>query len=135
MGEESMKKLACGAWLAAVVLVQCFGRTGATRAKRGGFLAQLDLDFGGDDLATVSSTDGDSQDVKAGQGVAFGVGGWFRPGANPCRSRSQALLGYKYATTAADNADINVSRVVFELNGIYRFTNDWYRRRAGSRTT
>jgi hypothetical protein len=92
---------------------------------RGGFMTQLDLDFGGDDLATVSFEDGDSQDIEAGQGVTFSVGGWFRPVASS-PFEVQALLGYKYTTTAAENADINVSRVVLALNGVYRFDNGAY---------
>ena len=28
--------------------------------------------------------------------------------------------------TAADNADIKVTRTMLQLNGIYRFANDWY---------
>ena len=93
--------------------------------KRGGFLVRMDLEFGGDDLATVEFESGDSQDVKAGQGITGGIGAWFRPIANK-PFELQALLGYKYVTTAADNADISVSRVVLELDGLYRFSNDWF---------
>jgi hypothetical protein len=94
-------------------------------APRAGFLAELDLDYGGDDLVTVEFEDGESQNVKAGQGITGAIGMWFRP-VPSTPFELQGLVGFKYTTTAADNADINVSRVVLELNGVYRFTNDWY---------
>jgi len=93
--------------------------------KRGGFLGQLDLDYGGDDIATLAFTSGDTQNIKAGQGVAFGVGGWFRP-AERVPFEIQGILGYKVVFNASDNADIKVTRKTLQLNGIYRFANDWY---------
>jgi hypothetical protein len=97
----------------------------ADAAKRGGPLLNLDLDFGGDDIATVAFVGGGSQDVKAGQGISAGVGGWFRPVASS-PFEIQGIVGYKYVTTAADNADIKVTRTTLALNGIYRFSNGWY---------
>jgi hypothetical protein len=120
----SMKKLA-QAVLLAVISVSATVAQAADTPQRGGFLAQLDLDFGGDDIATLSFTDGDTQNVKAGQCVAIGVGGWFRPMAS-VPFELQGLLGYKVVFTAADNADIKMTRSTLQLNGIYRFTNDWY---------
>jgi opacity protein-like surface antigen len=119
-----MKKFVCAASLAAALMALAPAAR-AEDSKRGGWLTQLDLDFGGDDLARLSFTNGDSQNVKAGQGVAFGLGGWFRP-ADSTPFELQALLGYKVVFTAAENADIKVTRTTFQLNGIYRFTNDWY---------
>lgn len=97
----------------------------AEAGKRGGFLANLDLEFGGDDVATIAFEGGGSQDVKAGQGIAAGVGGWFRP-IRSTPFEIQGTLGYKYVTTAADNADIKLTRTTLNLNGVYRFTNGWY---------
>jgi hypothetical protein len=114
----------CAALLAACSLMAANAQA-ADAEKRGGFLFNLDLDYGGDDLVTVSFEDGDSQNVKAGQGIGFGLGGWFRP-IEDSPFELQAALGYKYVTTAADNADINVSRTTLQLNAVYRFANDWY---------
>ena len=111
--------------MAAAVAAALFGGAGAHAQEtgaRGGFLTQLDLDFGGDDIATVDFDDGDSQDLRAGQGVALSLGGWFKPVASS-PFEIQALVGYKFVGTAAENADINVSRVVLALNGVYRFGN------------
>src|SRR5690349_15707030 len=119
-----MKRYLCAALLAASL-----GAVAPARAqdlgKRGGLLMNLDLDFGGDDLATVSFDDGDSQDVKAGQGIGFGVGGWVRP-VDTVPFELQAFLGYKYVTTAASNADIKVTRTTLNLNAVYRFENGFY---------
>ena len=107
------------------VAVCCPAAQAAEPVKRGGFLGQLDLDFGGDDVATLAFTNGESQNVKAGQGMAFGIGGWFRP-VESVPFELQGILGYKVVFTAADNADIKMTRTTLQLNGIYRFANDWY---------
>lgn len=93
--------------------------------KRGGFLARGDFEFGGDELVTVDFEDGESQDIRAGQGISAGVGGWFRPVANN-PFEIHALIGLKYVTTAAEDADINVNRTVLKLDALYRFKNDWW---------
>ena len=120
-----MDKFVRAATLAAVLLAASSLAGAADSWPRGGWLVQLDLDYGGDDLATVAFTNGESQHVKAGQGVSFGVGGYFRP-VESAPFELQAILGYKVVFTAADNADIKVTRSTFQLNGIYRFANDWY---------
>ena len=112
----------------ALTLTLALGAATAAHAaddKRGGFLLNMDLDYGGDDLATVSFEDGDSQNIKAGQGVAVGLGGWFKLSEN-LPLELQGTLGYKYVTTAASNADITVTRTTLQLSAVYRFVNDWY---------
>jgi opacity protein-like surface antigen len=120
-----MKRFVCVAALATALMSATSAPQAAENGKRGGFLAQMDLDFGGDDIATLSFEDGDTQDVKAGQGLGIGIGGWFRPVAS-VPFELQGILGYKVVFTAADNADIKMTRTTLQLNGIYRFTNDWY---------
>ena len=119
-----MKK---SAWvtLLAALSVSAMAAQAAEPGRRGGFLAQMDLDFGGDDIATLSFIDGDTQDVKAGQGIGIGIGGWVRPVAT-VPFELQGILGYKVVFTAADNADIKVTRSTLQLNGVYRFANEWY---------
>ena len=120
-----MKKLARAVLLAALTVSAASAVQAADVGKRGGFLAQLDLDFGGDDVATLSFEDGDTQDVKAGQGLGLGIGGWFRP-VDSVPFELQGILGYKVVFTAADNADIKMTRTTLQLNGVYRFANEWY---------
>ena len=120
-----MKKFVCAAALAAALMSVTVAAPAAEPVKRGGFLAQLDLDFGGDDVATLAFTNGDTQNVKAGQGLGLGIGGYFRP-VESVPFELQGILGYKVVWTAADNADIKMTRTTLQLNGIYRFANDWY---------
>jgi hypothetical protein len=122
-----MRHFACAAVLAAstAALAAMAPVHAEEVGKRGGFLLNLDLDYGGDDVVTVSFEDGDSQNVKAGQGIAFGIGGWYQPMDN-VPLEIQAAIGYKYVTTAATNADIKVTRTTLQLGGVYRFENDWY---------
>jgi hypothetical protein len=111
---------------AALCLALCAApAANAADGKRGGFLMNFDLEYGGDDLVTLSFEDGGSQDVKAGQGIAVALGGWYRP-SETLPLELQGALGYKYVTTAADNADIKVTRTTMQLNAVYRFENNWY---------
>lgn len=119
-----MKRHLCAA-LAAAALGASAVASAEDTGRRGGFLLNLDLDYGGDDLAVVAFEDGDSQNVKAGQGFGIGLGGWFRP-VEEMPLEIQAALGYKFVTTAASNADIGVTRTTLQVNAVYRFANDWY---------
>jgi hypothetical protein len=100
-------------------------RAGKPLPKGGGFMAQMDMEFGGDKILTVDFEDGDSQDIRAGQGLALDVGGWFRP-SETVPIEIAGTIGYKFVTTAADNADINLSRTVVKLNATYWFQNSWF---------
>jgi hypothetical protein len=92
---------------------------------RGGFLVQTDIEFGGDTVATVSFEDGDTQDVDAGQGISLGFGGYVRP-SDRIPLEIAAVVGYKFVTTAASNADINFSRTVLKLDATYWFDESWF---------
>jgi hypothetical protein len=122
-----MKVLATVALCAAGILA---GQTASAQRNpehgaRGGFLVQTDLEFGGDTVATVAFEDGDTQDVHAGQGISLGFGAYFRP-SDRVPIEIAGIVGYKYVTTAADNADINLSRTVLKLNATYWLHNDWF---------
>ena len=120
-----MKKLAQAVLLGVMTVYAVTEAQAADSSKRGGFLAQMDMDFGGDDVATLSFEDGDTQDVKAGQGIGIGIGGWIRPAAS-VPFELHGLIGYKVVFTAAENADIKMTRTTLQLNGVYRFANEWY---------
>jgi hypothetical protein len=127
-----VKSLRAGLWFAPALLllsgpVAAAHGNSAPGASGGrvGFMVQTDFDFGGDDLLTVDFTNGKSQDVKAGQGIVFSGGLHFRPVASTPFD-VQALVGYKYVTTAASNADITFTRVVLQLLGDYQFDNGVY---------
>lgn len=80
------------------------------------------IEFGGGDVATVAFTDGSSQDIEAGQGVSGYAGGMVRLAPHSPWS-VRATAGYKYVTTKASNASIDLGRVPLELIGSYKFGN------------
>lgn len=90
-----------------------------------GFAFEADLEYGGDDVATVNFTDGSSQHVKAGQGLTLALGGHYRA-AESSPFSVRATVGYKFVTTAAENADIGIDRKVFEVLGNYRWPSNWW---------
>jgi hypothetical protein len=77
-------------------------------------LLEAALELGGDAVAEVYFTNGNTQSVNAGQGgsVAAGVQIQF-PKLDKFLLRS--TLGIKYVTTAADNAHIRLTRVPIHL--------------------
>lgn len=89
-----------------------------------GFVGELALEFGGDDVATVSFVGGGSQDVRAGQGGTLAVGGHYRPAGAPIDL--VATVGYKFVTTAASNSDIGITRFVVQLTGLYDPVEEWW---------
>jgi len=97
----------------------------ADYGPRIGFLGQIDLDYGGDDVATVYFEDDESQNVKAGQGLAISVGAYFRPIENSA-FEIDASVGYKFSTTAASNADIGVERTMLQLGVAHHWPNGLY---------
>lgn len=81
------------------------------------FLFGAAIEFGGDEVAEVYFTNGDTQSVNAGQGVSLFVGGQYQfPQVESLLVR--ATVGYKYVTTQADNAHIRLTRVplIFTAN-------------------
>lgn len=75
-------------------------------------------EFGGDPVAEVSFTDGNTQSVPAGQGVSFLLGGQYQfPKAEKFLIRGS--VGYKYITTMATNAHIRLTRVPVQLTANY----------------
>ena len=77
--------------------------------------------FGGNKVATVIFTNGDSENIRAGQGVTIDVGGFIRPSFDsPFELR--ATIGDKYESTSANNADIYLNRLTWEFLPSYRFT-------------
>lgn len=86
-----------------------------------GFVLGGALEFGGDDVATVLFTNGDTQDVKAGQGLGVDAGVYYRFAESPFSVRG--TVGFKFVTTQAENADINMRRIPLQLIGSYHLDN------------
>ncbi|HEU4653030.1 MAG TPA: hypothetical protein VFS47_03540 [Steroidobacteraceae bacterium] len=112
-----------GVFSSVIPLMMLAANVCAAQDRGLGFVFEGDLEYGGDRVATVSYEDGSTQDVRAGQGLSLAVGAHYR-GDSPFSIRG--TVGYKYVTTAASNADINLSRVVFEVLGNYAWENGWW---------
>jgi hypothetical protein len=72
------------------------------------------FEFGGDRVAEIYFTNGNTQSVRAGQGGHFYAGAEYRfPKAQKLALRG--TVGIKYVTTAADNAHIRLTRIPFQF--------------------
>lgn len=88
-----------------------------------GLVLKFAVKAGGDEFLETVFTDGSTQTMYAGQGGTLAVGGEFRPGPeSPFAVRG--TVGYKFVTTAADNANIELTRIPIELVGTYGFSKD-----------
>ncbi len=81
-------------------------------SKSTGWITTANAEFGGDAVITVVFDDGDTQDVNAGQGISLSIGRYLRPNNGPMMYSGG--LGFKYVTTAADNANIHLTRFVLD---------------------
>ncbi len=72
-------------------------------------------------MATVLFINGDTQDVKAGQGLGVDAGVYYRFAESPFPVRG--TVGFKFVTTQAENADINMRRIPLQLIGSYHLDN------------
>lgn len=82
------------------------------------------LELGGDPVATVAFTNGNSQNVNAGQGISLGLGGELSL-LRKEQLRLRASLGIKYVTTAAENAHIFLTRIPLILTANWMVNKDW----------
>ncbi|WP_345163535.1 hypothetical protein [Nibribacter koreensis] len=86
------------------------------------FLVGASFEFGGDKVAEVQFTNGESQSIPAGQGVSIHAGGQFQfPKLDKFLLR--ATVGFKYVTTQADNAHIRLSRIPLHLTANFMATD------------
>lgn len=110
-----------GAFLAFVVSGQGFAQEAGKETKPVRLLVGGALELGGDRVAEIYFTNGNTQSVRAGQGISIAVGGEFQVPRVP-RALLRATLGYKYVTTAADDAHIRLTRVPIQLTTNYLLT-------------
>jgi hypothetical protein len=82
-------------------------------------LIEGSLHYGGDELATITFTNGDDQSMRAGQGGALAVGFEFRNKKDQ-HLRIRSTIGIKYNTTAADNANIRFTRFPLTVMSMYQ---------------
>ena len=89
-----------------------------------GFVLEAAGEFGGDNLVEVFYRNGDSQNIKAGQGVTLGGGIHYRPVSFPVDFA--ATVGWKFVRTAAYNTDLGVDRAVIKLTGTVPLGNHFW---------
>jgi hypothetical protein len=81
------------------------------------------IEFGGDKIAEVYFTNGADQSVNAGQGGSLYAALEY---ALHKSFRIRTLAGFKYVTTAAENANIRLTRFPLQISGIVNLNKDWY---------
>jgi hypothetical protein len=107
--------------LCAVAGVQAAPRPTTTGVKFGPVVEGA-IAFGGDTVGVVEFTNGDTQDLKAGNGGSLAVGVHLQPTVDsPWDLR--ATVGYKYTGVNARNADITLTRTVWQLIGSYEYVS------------
>lgn len=85
----------------------------SARARRSlGGLLRMNLDFGGDKVAELSWTDGDTTTIKAGQLVTFSAGAIYQPAAP---FAIEATVGYKFDGANASNGSVEFRRIPLDL--------------------
>tara|TARA_R110000868_G_scaffold259361_5_gene517306 strand:+ start:66913 stop:67152 length:240 start_codon:yes stop_codon:yes gene_type:complete len=72
------------------------------------------LELGGDNVAEIQFENGDSQDVKAGQGGSIAIGAEVQVPSIKFLLL-QGTIGIKYVTTQADIAHIRLTRIPIEF--------------------
>lgn len=77
------------------------------------------FEYGGDPVVEVTFTDGSTQKITAGQGGTFSFGTDFRPTPN---LGLRTTVGWKFATSAADNVTLLLTRVPVEAVVSYYFS-------------
>jgi len=84
------------------------------------FLMRFGVEFGGDKIGEVMSTEGDSRSIEAGGLVSFSGGVFIHPDAP---WTIEATLGYKSDTASYKNGDFSFIRIPIDLIGSYRTGN------------
>lgn len=88
------------------------------------FVIEGGIEFGGDELVEVIFEDGDTQTIHAGQGGYISVG--FDLGlATMDKFFLRTMLGYKYVTTAAENANITFTRIPIYTTAFWKINPDF----------
>lgn len=79
------------------------------------------FEYGGDPVVEVTFTDGSTQKITAGQGGTFSFGADFRPTPN---LGLRTTVGWKFATSAADDVTLLLTRVPVEAVASWYLTPD-----------
>lgn len=109
--------------LAAVAACFCALSAQADEGRSVFFALTGGLTYGGDEIATITYTDGSSTELRAGNLFSIGAGALWAPTNMPISV--QATLNYHSDYASAKNGDATFSRVPFELMGYYTGVDKW----------
>lgn len=88
-----------------------------------GWVFDGSLEMGGDLLLEVTFTNGSKQKIYTGQGGTLSFGAEVRPRSMP-NLGIRGIAGFKFTTTAADDANIMFTRIPVELVASYYLPRD-----------
>jgi hypothetical protein len=89
-----------------------------------GVVAEMAAEFGGDNVVKVFYRNGDTQNLRAGQGVTLSVGAHYQPVSVPIDFA--ATVGYKLVGTSDYHTDLGIYRVVLKFTGTYALPNHFW---------
>lgn len=119
----TLKRIIFGLYLVFLTTNQAFGQQveGPLTAK---LLIEAGIEYGGDEILQVFFTNGEDQTMRAGQGGYINVGGELQL-SSVKQLIVRASIGIKYSTTAADNANIRLTRFPVHLTPFWKINNDF----------
>ena len=88
------------------------------------FLIEGGIEYGGDEILQIFFTNGEDQTMRAGQGGYIAVGGELQF-TSVKQLMLRASIGIKYNTTAADNANIRLTRFPVHLTPFWKINDDF----------
>jgi hypothetical protein len=121
---NQMKKILFALSIVFLLSVQHLNaQTESEKAVTAKFLIDMGIEYGGDELLTVVFTNGEDQTMLAGQG------GYIAAGGQIDFENLQALMfrfsiGIKYNTTAAENANIRLTRLPINIMPYWKISED-----------
>jgi hypothetical protein len=119
----TMKKIIFGLHLVFLTTIQAFSQQveGPLTAQ---LLIEAGIEYGGDEILQVFFTNGEAQTMRAGQGGYVNIGGELQF-SSVKQLMVRASIGIKYNTTAADNANIRLTRFPVHLTPFWKINNDF----------
>lgn len=103
--------------------VQVFAQQ-SERSLTAKFLIEGGIEYGGDEILQVFFTNGEDQTMRAGQGGYITVGGELQF-SSVKQLMVRSSIGIKYNTTAADNANIRLTRFPVHLTPFWKINDDF----------
>jgi len=124
-GNKAISLMSCIAL--AGLLAALPGRSAAATANGPGHLGLVlegAFEAGGDNVARVFYRNGDTQNIRAGQGGTLSIGAHYQLADSPLDF--SATVGYKLVRTSDYGSDLGIDRVVFKFVGSYALGSGWW---------